>query len=82
MKNDDRIRGYLAADILIEEMLNDAEQKLEPYAKREGRKLEWWKGYHEGLLAAHCMMALGQFPNQPDNKKQIDELFTPETQNK
>jgi hypothetical protein len=79
MKNDDRIRGYLAADILIEEMLNDAKQKLEPYAKREGRKLEWWKGYCEGLLAAHCTMVLGKFPNQPDNKKQIDELFKPES---
>jgi len=75
MNNDDRIRGYVAADILIEEMLNDAKQKLEPYAKREGRKLEWWKGYYDGLVAAHCMMVLGQFPNQPENKKQIDELF-------
>jgi hypothetical protein len=79
MKNDDRIRGYLAADIRIEEMLHDAKQKLEPYAKREGRKLEWWKGYYEGLLIAHCMMVLGQFPNQPNNKQQIDELLTPET---
>jgi hypothetical protein len=77
MKNEDRIRGYMAADILVEEMLHDAKQKLEPYAKREGRKKDWWQGYYEGLIAAHCMMVLGKFPEQPDNKKQISEVLDP-----
>lgn len=70
-----RIQGYAAADILIKEMLDDAKEKLEPYAKREGKKLDWWKGFREGLLSAHCMMVLGQFPDQPDNAKSIDDAI-------
>jgi hypothetical protein len=69
MNNDDRIRGYVAADILIEEMLNDARQKLEPYAKWEGENKEWWDGYFQGLVVAHSYMTLGKSPDQPDNKK-------------
>lgn len=70
-----RIQGYEAADIIIEEMMRDAENKLEPYAKRENRKLDWWKGFREGLLSAHCEMALGKFPGQPDNAKSIGEAI-------
>ena len=38
-----------------------------------------WDGYFQGLVVAHSYMALGQSPDEPDNKKKIDELFTPET---
>ena len=70
-----RIRGYEAADLTIEEMMRDAKQKLQPYAKRESRKLDWWKGYYEGLLTAHCFMVYGQFPEGPDNAKSITEAL-------
>lgn len=70
-----RLRGYGAADIIIEEMIRDARKKLQPYAKREGRKLDWWKGYFEGLVTAHCFMVLGKFPEYGENKKSIDEAI-------
>ena len=70
-----RIQGYKAADIIIEEMIRDAREKLEPYAKREGRKIDWWKGHFDGLVAAHCFMVYGQFPEQPENAKKIEEAI-------
>jgi hypothetical protein len=70
-----RISGYEAADIIIQELLDDAKKKLEPYAKREGRKIDWWKGYNEGLLAAHCFMVLGQFPDHHENPKQLEDVI-------
>ena len=70
-----RIRGYEAADIIIEELIRDAREKLEPYAKREGKKIDWWKGHFEGLVVAHCFMVYGQFPEQPENAKKIEEAI-------
>lgn len=78
--NDKRIQGYEAADITIEEMMRDAKNKLEPYAKREGRKLDWWRGYYQGLVSAHCMMVLGKFPEHHENPKQIQEAIEREKQ--
>lgn len=75
-----RIQGYEAADIIIEEMMRDAREKLEPYAKRENRKLDWWNGYYQGLVSAHCMMVLGKFPESHENPKQIQEAIEREKQ--
>jgi hypothetical protein len=81
MDNKDKaIRGYAAADIIIEETMRDAKNKLEPYAKRENRKLDWWKGYYQGLVSAHCTMVLGQFPEHHENPKQIQEAIEREKQ--
>ena len=73
--NDKRIQGYEAAGITIAEMMRGAKNKLEPYAKRENRTLDWWNGYYQGLVSAHCMMVLGKFPAQPDNVKSTDEAI-------
>lgn len=68
-----RIRGYEAADIIIKEMLADAKLKLKPRAKgRERKKIDWWRGYHSGLLAAHCFMVYGQFPEYHQNPDYIN----------
>lgn len=74
-----RVDGYFAASIVIEEMLHDAKEKLEPRAKREGMSKDWWQGHYEGLLAAHCFMALGQFPDVPHNKEKIKEMLDSES---
>lgn len=66
-----RIQGYKAADIIIEEMIRDAREKLEPYAKREGRKIDWWKGHFDGLVAAHCFMVYGQFQNNQKMQRRL-----------
>lgn len=70
-----RIRGYEAVDLIIEEMTREVREKLQPYAKREGRKLDWWKGYFEGLVAAHCYMVYGRYPDGPNNQKSVEEAF-------
>jgi hypothetical protein len=73
-----RIRGYFATDILVQEMLADAKQKLQPYENREGKSEEWWQGHYEGLLAAYYFMALGKFPDVPINAEKIKEMLEPE----
>ena len=74
-----RVDGYFAASIVIEEMLHDAKQKLEPYAEREGMSKDWWQGHYEGLLAAHCFMALGKYPDVPHNAEKIKEMLDSES---
>jgi hypothetical protein len=60
----ERLRGYQAADAAIDRMMENSEEACESRSKRQGRKLAWWEGRFQGLLAAYCMMACGQFPRE------------------
>jgi len=50
--------------IIIERLLNEAEKdtpKTQRYVKP--RSASFRAGYYRGLLTAHCMKALGEFPS-------------------
>lgn len=66
-----QLDGYQAASVLIEKALNSAEKKRPILAgwKLNRRSNEYKQGYYDGLLFAHCLDALGKFPEH--NRKQI-----------
>ncbi len=69
------LRGYAAADIAQDGMIENARAALEPYGKREGHTKEWWQGYFQGCVGAHCMNALGASPDGPGNQESINEIL-------
>lgn len=74
-----RDRGYRAAAMLTKVALKNAEKKRpEGWRKNKNAEKAFNEGYWQGLLAAHCLHALGLFPNIPDNKKQIMETGIPQ----
>lgn len=75
-----RLRGYVAAEIVLNDLIEDAKEKVQPYAKREGRKLDWWKGYYEGLVAADCLLVFGRFPSH--NATRIEKVLDNVSQGK
>ncbi len=53
--------GYYAAGLIIAEQMRMAKPKAAKRMKpRPGR--QYWLGYYQGLLFAHCQHALGEFP--------------------
>lgn len=55
--------GYRAAMIIIKRLLDNAENdrpKTQRHVKT--RSASFRAGYYRGLLTAHCMSALGEFP--------------------
>ena len=72
-----RLRGLEAAQRAISEMIAEARKACEPYGPRQGRPLSWWRGQFEGLVCAKAMLALAEFPDQPDNAAQIEKLLKP-----
>jgi hypothetical protein len=76
---DRRLRGLQAAQRAINSFIKEARAACEPYGPRQGRKLEWWRGQFDGLVAAKAMLALADFPDQPDNAAQIEKLLPPNT---
>ena len=66
--------GYKAASILIERMLNNAEKKkplrLRPVKQKSA---DYRQGMYDALLAAHCWMVLGEYPNH--NREQITKVL-------
>ena len=77
---DRRLRGLEAAQCAINSFIKEARAACEPYGPRQGRKLEWWRGKLAGLVAAKAMLALADFPEQPDNAAQIEKLLSPNKQ--
>lgn len=67
-----RVRGYEAADKIIGQMVSEARERC-PQRPQNRMSAAFRSGYFEGLLAAQCQLALGEFPNQPENKKCIEE---------
>lgn len=74
-----RLRGLAAAKRSIREMIDESRKACEPYAKRQGRTLKWWKGHFQGLVAANAMLALADYPEAHENPAQIDKLLKPRT---
>lgn len=70
-----RLRGLAAAQRAIAGMIKEARAACEPYGKRQGRTLKFWQGQFQGLIAASAMLTLADFPDQPDNAKQIEQLL-------
>lgn len=62
LRDKECLNGYRAAFRVIEGLHNDAVAKLEPRARRENWSLEWWKGYHQALVAVISLSAYGEFP--------------------
>lgn len=70
----DRIRGYEAADKIISRMVTNARENA-PQRAVNRKSAAYRAGYFNGLVIAHCMMVLGQFPNVPENKDTIDKAL-------
>jgi hypothetical protein len=64
---DEHYRGFCAVDKLILDFLKIAEDDLPKRRKQNRRKADYRMGYFDGLLAAHCFMALGHHPLNPQN---------------
>ena len=58
-----QIEGYIAASIIVNEMLASA-KKDKPKTSRhvKARSASYREGYYKGLLIAHCFQTLGEFP--------------------
>lgn len=67
--------GLKAASLAIQSFIKEARSAIAPYGKRQGRKLEWWRGELQGLIAAKVMLALAFSPEHPENAKQITDLL-------
>jgi hypothetical protein len=67
-----RLRGLAAAQREIDQCIKEARAACQPYGPRQSRKLVWWRGKFDGLVAASAMLTLANFPNQPENARQID----------
>lgn len=74
---EERERGYRAAAIIVKDMLDSAAKDLPKRCSWKHQKLARYReGYHAGLLAAHCMQVLGQFPLVPQNANTIAITLT------
>ena len=70
--------GYRAAAILIERLLADAEAYRPEHWNQDMHKLAAYRqGYYDGLLLAHCQMAMGEFPER--NKDVIKKALEGQT---
>lgn len=70
-----QLRGYQAASKAIDEFIKEARTATQPYASQQKRKLDWWKGRFQGLVAAECMMVYGAYPEGPGNQESIDKIL-------
>lgn len=71
-----QLNGYLAAGILIKYFLDGAEKRAPSSRARLNRNSAAYRqGLYDGLLIAHCQMALGEFPN--NNRAQIEQTLKP-----
>lgn len=58
-----KAKGYEAARIIVEEMLDTAQDRRPARRYKVGPKSAGYReGYYMGLLAAHCQNALVNFP--------------------
>jgi hypothetical protein len=74
---EDRERGYRAASIIVDRMLDRAHKRAPKRCTRKmQRSAAFRAGYEDGLLMAHCMLALGQFPLQVENAQKISSALT------
>lgn len=74
---EERERGYRAAAIIVEDMMRSAEKDLPKRRSWKHQKLAPYReGYHAGLLAAHCMNVLGQFPTIAENSHTISTTLS------
>lgn len=72
----DHLRGYVAAAYLVEEMLDESRaDRPKRRSLKMAKSAAYREGYWHGLLAAHCMHALGEHPTQEKNAAQIAEVF-------
>ena len=69
---EERERGYRAAAVLVEQLLESAENKR-PKCVASGyqNRVLYRQGYYDGLLAAHCLHTLGEHPLVPQNANTI-----------
>ena len=73
--NATRFEGLLATSKVIRLSLDKAEEKKpRRMTKKMRRSAAYWQGYYEGLLEAHCQMALAEFPES--NTARIREILT------
>ena len=65
----------MAAEIIVERRMREVDFKK---PKRYPRKKlsQYWQGYYEGLLFAHCQHALGFCPSHPENEPKIREALS------
>ena len=70
-----QMQGYSAAFVIIRDLMTDAQEKTLRKKGREHLSVEWWKGHHQGLLAAYCYGTLGNYPDHPDNAAQIKRVM-------
>ncbi len=70
MKRLTKLEGYRAAGKIIDDLIDEIRDDL---PRREiNRKSKTFKaGYFHGLVVASAMLALGEFPNIPENAAHI-----------
>lgn len=77
------LNGYTAAGKVIKQALDNAQNnKPRRYSEKWKRSAAYRLGYYDGLLLAHCQLALGEYPTF--NQKQIGVILegTHETKTK
>ena len=61
--NQKRIEGYVAAGVLIERLLDDAQKKSPKRMSRINTNSAAYRaGVYQAALTAHCCMVLGEHP--------------------
>ena len=72
----EELDGFKAADLIIEDCLNEAGDK-KPKRLKDGyqKRAEYREGYYQGLLMAHCFMVWGSHPNEQENQKEIRKIL-------
>ena len=68
------LRGYQVAARVVVEMLDDAARRKPAKASYRMQRLAAYRqGYYDGILAAHCQHALGEYPEQ--NREAIERVM-------
>lgn len=72
MKTTENLSGYRAAAMIILRELDEQEPKRpSPRFQPNTKSANYRAGYYDGLLMAHCILVLGEYPSHPPNKEQI-----------
>ena len=69
------LRGLRAAQIAIDDLIEEARAACEFSGNRQGITLAWWCGNFDGLVAAEAMLALADYPEQADNAAHIEQIL-------
>lgn len=53
----------------LDDLIKEAREACQPYAKRHGRRLDWWRGQFDGLVCASALLAPVQYPDHNPNEE-------------